>query len=77
MVTLEREWGTISGSKYAYCHVNGVGVGVVEIVNDGYIAFGKRKKVDTIEDVAKQLIESKTKDLDNDRKKLRELLASV
>lgn len=77
MVKLEREWGTISGSKYAYCYVHGICVGVVEIVSEGYIAFGKRKKVSTIDDVAKQLIESKTKTLDNERKKLRDLFASI
>ncbi len=77
MVTLEREWGTISGNRYGYCHVNGVGVGVVEILAGGYIALGKRKMVVTIEEAAKQLIESKTKTLDNERKKLRDLFASI
>jgi hypothetical protein len=77
MVTREREWQTVSGGKYAYCYVHGVCVGCIEIVADGFIAFGKRKKVETLEEVAKQLIESKTKTLDNERKKLRELFASI
>lgn len=52
-------------------------MGVVEIIEGGYIALGKRKIVVTIEEAAKQLIESKTKTLDNERKKLRELFASI
>lgn len=46
-----------NGGHYAQFKIDEQGIGLANVVPDGYIGFNRRKPVRTVEDAARQLIE--------------------
>lgn len=50
-----------SGQKYMQFWIGGTQIGSADLVDGGYVVFGRRKPVATQQEAAEQMIESKIK----------------
>ena len=67
-----------SGAEYYDLSVNGVSIGsVVDAENNKYLARGRRKPVDTLNEAAKQLLDSSMNDCMKEHDRWRKLLGIV
>ena len=61
-------------SSLVFC---GEKLGIIKVVNDGYLAIGKRKPVATLEEAAKQILDRKMNACMSEHEKHRKLLGRV
>ena len=56
---------------------NGIDLGIIEILNDGFLVTGKRKPVETLKEAAKQILDKRMNACMAEHEKHRKLLGKI